>query len=178
VWGYARSVFDAQPCVVYEFCAGRGAKYPVEFLKGWDGTIVCDDYKVYETVAKIGQRREAGCAAHARRKFEELDRHSTVGAEALKRFERIYRIERAIAKFSGPQRLQARKSMTAKRWEALHDWLQLERSRVADGSATARALDYSLKRWPALSAFLDDGDVAFDNNHLENQIRPWANGCS
>ncbi len=99
-----------------------------------------------------------------------------MGAEAIKRFERIYRIERAIARLSSQQRLQTRRTMTAKRWEALHEWLRLERSRVADGSATAKALDYSLKRWPALSAFMDDGDVAFDNNHLENQIRPWAVG--
>jgi transposase len=174
VWGYARSAFDAQPCVVYEFCPGRGAKYPVEFLKGWNGTIVCDDYKVYETVAKLGERKEAGCAAHARRKFEELN--SPVGTQALRRFERIYRIERAIANLSGERRLEARKLLSRKRWDALHEWLELERSRVADGSATARALDYSLKRWTALSGFLDDGDVAIDNNHLENQIRPWAVG--
>jgi hypothetical protein len=176
VWGYARSVFDTQPCVVYEFCTGRGAKYPVEFLKGWDGTIVCDDYKVYETVAKIGVRREAGCGAHARRKFDELGNKSPVGLEAIRRFERIYRIERAVANLSGERRLEVRKELTKKRWDALHEWLRLERSRVADGSATAGALDYSLKRWPALSGFLDDGAVAFDNNHLENQIRPWAVG--
>jgi transposase len=161
VWGYARSVFDAQPCVVYEFCTGRGAKYPVEFLTGWNGTIVCDDYKAYETVVKISDRKEAGCAAHARRKFDELDGKSRVGTEAIRRFERIYRIERAIANLSSERRLE---------------WLRLERSRVPDGSATARAIDYSLKRWPALSGFLADGDVAFDNNHLENQIRPWAVG--
>jgi len=174
VWGYARGVFDAQPCVVYEFCVGRGAKYPVEFLKGWDGTMVCDDYKAYATVAKIGVRTEAGCGAHARRRFEELD--TPIGKEGVKRFERIYRIESAIAKLSSERRLEVRKALTRKRWDALHDWLELERSRVADGGATARALDYSRKRWRALSRFLDDGDVAFDNNHLENQIRPWAVG--
>lgn len=102
VWGYARSVFDAQPCVVYEFCAGRAAKYPTEFLKGWNGTIVCDDYKAYASVAKIGVRAEAGCAAHARCKFEELD--SPVGVEGIRRFERIYRIERAIMHLSSERR--------------------------------------------------------------------------
>jgi hypothetical protein len=29
---------------------------------------------------------------------------------------------------------------------------------VPDGSATARAIDYSLKRWAALTRYLDDGD--------------------
>lgn len=49
---------------------------------------------------------------------------------------------------------------------------------VSDGSATAKALDYSLKRWIALTRDLDDGAVPIDNNQVENQIRPWALGRS
>ena len=36
--------------------------------------------------------------------------------------------------------------------------------RCPDGSATARAIDYSLNRWMALTRFLDDGDLPIDNN--------------
>ena len=176
VWGYARSAFDSQPCVVYEFCAGRGAKYPAEFLKGWNGTLVCDDYKAYEVVAKVGDRKEAGCAAHARRKFEELGNKSEVGREAVQRFERLFRIERHIATLSAEKRHEVRQALTKKRWDAMHVWLTRERGRVADGSATAQAINYSLVRWPALSEFLQDANVAFSNNHLENQMRPWAVG--
>ena len=61
-------------------------------------------------------------------------------------------------------------------WEELHAWLQLERTRVPDGSAIAKAIDYSLNHWQALSEFLRDGAVPVDNNHIENQIRPWALG--
>jgi transposase len=32
VWAYARSVLDGPPGVIYEFCAGRGAQYPLAFL--------------------------------------------------------------------------------------------------------------------------------------------------
>ena len=60
--------------------------------------------------------------------------------------------------------------------DELHAWLELERQRVPDGSAIAKAIDYSLNRWPALRRFLLDGDVPIDNNHLENQMRPWAVG--
>ncbi|MBD1553144.1 IS66 family transposase [Pseudomonas typographi] len=45
-------------------------------------------------------------------------------------------------------------------------------------SATAKALDYSLKRWVALTRYLDDGAVPIDNNQIENLIRPWALGRS
>jgi transposase len=49
---------------------------------------------------------------------------------------------------------------------------------VPDGSATAKAIDYSLKRWQALTRYIDDGDVPIDNNWVENQIRPIALGRS
>jgi hypothetical protein len=52
----------------------------------------------------------------------------------------------------------------------------LNRQKVPDGSATAKALDYSLRRWGALTRFLSDGQLPVDNNHLENQIRPIAIG--
>ncbi len=64
IWGYARSEFDGLRGVVYDFCVGRGAKYPVAFLDGWNGTLVCDDYKAYEPVLKLGTRIEAGCLVH------------------------------------------------------------------------------------------------------------------
>jgi transposase len=52
----------------------------------------------------------------------------------------------------------------------------LQRQRITDGSATAKALDYSLKRWGALTQFLGDGQLPIDNNRIENQIRPIAIG--
>ena len=61
VWAYARSSFDALPGVAYDFCIGRAATYPIEFLKGWSGTLVCDGYKDYEGVFKLDARIEAGC---------------------------------------------------------------------------------------------------------------------
>uniref|UniRef100_UPI0013D4BE66 IS66 family transposase n=1 Tax=Acinetobacter baumannii TaxID=470 RepID=UPI0013D4BE66 len=42
----------------------------------------------------------------------------------------------------------------------------------------ARAIDYSLKRWPALVRYLDAPTVPIDYNHVERQIRPVALGRS
>ena len=55
-------------------------------------------------------------------------------------------------------------------------WLRQQRQRVPDGSAAARAIDHSLKRWAALTRYLDDGDLPIDNNGVENRIRPVAPG--
>lgn len=47
---------------------------------------------------------------------------------------------------------------------------------TAANTGIARALDYSLKRWVALTRYLDDGQLPIDNNRIENQIRPIALG--
>jgi hypothetical protein len=41
----------------------------------------------------------------------------------------------------------------------LHAWMIAQRDLVPEGSAISRALDYSLKRWAALSRYLVDGAV-------------------
>jgi hypothetical protein len=48
--------------------------------------------------------------------------------------------------------------------------MRQQRLKIPDGSATARAIDYSLNRWVALTRFLDDGDLPIDSNWVENRI--------
>ena len=178
IWAYARGAFDAAPSVVYDFCLGRGSQYPVDFLANWTGTLVCDDFTGYEPVLRGADRIEAGCFAHARRKFDELFRAngSPVAAEAIRRIALLYQIERDARPMTPADRLAARQQYSKGLWDDLHEWLALERARVADGSGIAGAIDYSLNRWKALGRFLLDAEVSVDNNSLENLMRPWAMG--
>ena len=123
-------------------------------------------------------RFDAGCLAHARRKFDELFKAnaSPVAAQAIQRIAWLYRVEADARDLTTEQRLAVRQLRSRPLCEELHLWLQLERRRVPDGSGIAKAIDYSLNRWTALTRFLIDGDVPIDNNHLENQMRPWAVG--
>ena len=89
---------------------------------------------------------------------------------------RIWRLEREFADMDAGQRLAAREELAKPLWQDLHEWLQLERARVADGGATAMAIDYSLNNWQALTRNSHNGDVPVSNNHLENLMRPWAVG--
>lgn len=178
VWAYARGKFDATPAVVYDFSMGRAGRHPVEFLGRWSGTLTCDDYAGYGAVLRLHGRIEAGCLAHARRKFDELAKvgASPIAAQALQRIAWLYRIEQELADASSAERLEQRRRRSMPVWEELHAWLRRERGRVPDGGGIASAIDYSLRRWEALGRFLHDGDVAIDNNHIENLMRPWAMG--
>jgi len=58
----------------------------------------------------------------------------------------------------------------------MYDWLTRLRITTADGCGLARAIDYSLKRWPSLVRYAQTGDLPIDNNPVENAIRPIALG--
>ena len=47
---------------------------------------------------------------------------------------------------------------------------------VPGASGTAKAIDYTLRRWSALTRYLEDGRDPIDNNRIENAIRPIAMG--
>ena len=60
--------------------------------------------------------------------------------------------------------------------DKLRQWLLNHKLIVPDGSGTMRAIDYSLRRWDALTTFLNEPNTPIDNNWVENQIRPIAVG--
>ena len=53
-------------------------------------------------------------------------------------------------------------------------WLLACRGKIPNGSSSAKAIDYILKSWVALTHYLTDGRVPIDNNWIESQIRPIA----
>jgi transposase len=58
----------------------------------------------------------------------------------------------------------------------LKTFLREQRARLSSKNETAKAIDYSLKRWPALTRFLDDGRLCISNNAAERVLRAIAIG--
>lgn len=68
-------------------------------------------------------------------------------------------------------RLRERRTRAGPVAQALHKWLLELRPKVPDGSATAKAMDYSLHRWAALTRYLGDPALPIDNNFVSVQRR-------
>jgi hypothetical protein len=64
--------------------------------------------------------------------------------------------------------LQLRQEQAKPALDELHSWLLVTAKTVATGSGTAKAIDYALKRWPALLRYADSGTLPIDNNPVEN----------
>jgi transposase len=177
LWAYAAGAFEDTKAVVYDFCASRAGEHAKAFLGTWRGSLVCDDFSGYKQLMVQGVT-EVGCLAHARRKFFDLHvaHKSPVAQRALEQIAQVYEIERELKNCSVDERQRARQERSKPLLDALHAWMLLTRQKVTDGTATAKALDYSLRRWQALTRFVGDGQLPVDNNHIENQIRPIAIG--
>ncbi|PZQ78403.1 Transposase IS66 family protein [Xylophilus ampelinus] len=181
LWSYCTSGYEPEHLVVFDFAESRAGRHPAQFLQGasapWRGTLVCDDYSGYKALFAQGVT-EGGCLAHARRKFHELwaNHKSTIAQQALELFARLYEVEREVGELAPEERLRIRQAKAKPVADALHAWLTAQRQKVPPGSATARAIDYSLGRWPALVRYIGDGHLPADNNWVENQIRPIALG--
>ena len=179
VWAYSTTPFSALKAVVYDLSPSRAGEHARNFLGAWNGKLVCDDFAGYKASFEL-DITEIGCMAHARRKFFDLHvaNKSRLAEQALHSIGGLYGVERHAKEMSDEDRWRLRQETAVPIAEKLHEWMLARRELVPEGSATAKALDYSLKRWVALTRYLEDGAVPIDNNQIENLIRPWALGRS
>ncbi|MBM9960719.1 IS66 family transposase, partial [Pseudomonas aeruginosa] len=173
----APSPFADLKAVFYDFRPSRAGEHARSFLGDWQGKLVCDDFVGYKASFEQGVT-EIGCMAHARRKFFDLHaaNQSQLAEQALQYIGQLYEVEREGRELLAAQRRQLRQDKARPIIDGLHSWMLGQRQKVPEGSAIAKALDYSLKRWAALVRYLNDGNLPIDNNWIENQIRPWALG--
>lgn len=177
-WVYRSNDLDhGPPIVVFDYQTSRSGEHARQFLRDWQGHLMVDDYGGYKALFRQGIV-ELGCLAHARRKFFELQATGThpVAEEALRRIGELYAIEAQIKDSDEAARSVRRQEQAVPTQQALQDWLIAQRLKTADGSGLARAIDYSLKRWPALVRYAEAGNLPIDNNAVENAIRPIALG--
>jgi transposase len=178
LWAYRSNDLDTgPPIVVFEFQPNRCGHHARTFLTGWQGHLMVDDYGGYKKLFGQGIT-ELACLAHARRKFFDLfaaNQHP-VAAQALAKISELYQIETQAKTLTCEERLRWRSQHAQPRLDALHCWLVHTRRQTANGGALAKAIDYSLKRWPALVRYAASGNLPIDNNPIENAIRPIALG--
>ena len=186
VWVYVRD--DApfggrgSPTAIYYYSPDRGKEHPERHLAGYSGLMQADAYAgfngLYVAGRKPGPIIEAACWAHARRKFYELAelRKAPLAIEAVRSIDELFAIEREINGLSADQRLAARRQRSRPLTDVLETWMRQERRKLSSGNPLAKAMNYSLERWPALTRFLDDGRVCMSNNAAERALRGIAVG--
>ena len=178
VWVYRTTNFVAQRAVLFDFAAGRSGEHPRRVLQGFGGTLVTDDYSGYHALHAQGRVTAALCMAHARRKLFEAHQlnASAIAGQAVTLIAKLYEVEREARDLEPEVRLLLRQQRSRPVADALHAWLLAQRQMLANADVTAKAIDYALSNWRALTRYLDDGNVPIDNNAAENAVRPLVVG--
>jgi len=179
------------PAALFHYSRDRRGEHPCRHLATWQGVLQADAYggygELYREDRKPGPVLEAGCFAHARRKFFELadvagaarrkSRGERAGAiypialEAVQRLDALFDIERAINGRSPAERLAVRREHSAPLMAELHAWLTAALAKLSRNHDLAKAINYMLRRWDAFTRFLDDGCICLSNNAAERALR-------
>ncbi|MBC8954997.1 IS66 family transposase [Xenorhabdus sp. PB62.4] len=179
LWTYVTGRDHAPAVVYYELQPGRSGRYAGSCLKNWPGgTLVTDDYAGYNGLYARPEITEAGCWAHARRKFFDYYQtsQSPVAKQALDGIRELYKLERKIRSRPPDKRRQWRQRYARPWLDEFRSWLQTCQAKTAPNSGLHKAIAYTLKRWAALVCYLNDGRVPIDNNRAENALRGVAVG--
>ena len=171
--------------VHYEILSSKSARAAKRLFAGFDGVIVVDGYAVYEKLVKDEARsrsrdgprkRLANCWAHTLRKFEAIEENFPAQCGRILRWiGKLYEIEDLVpGPFPGDEaaqrlRLQLRHENSRPVLEEIRTWAQTEVG--LPRSELGKAIRYMLKRWTALTRFVDNPLIPLDNNAAERQLR-------
>jgi transposase len=200
LWVYVRDDAPfggtAPPAALFHYSRDRRGEHPRAHLASWSGILQADAYGGYSELYRDGREPspvlEAGCFAHARRKFFELadvegaarkkSRGERTGQiypialEAVRRLDALFDIERGVSGLPSQERLAARQEHSAPLMADLHAWLHAQLARLSRNHDLAKAMGYMLRRWPAFTRFLGDGRICVTNNAAERALRGIALG--
>ncbi|SDA36954.1 Transposase [Sphingomonas sp. NFR15] len=179
------------PAALFHYSRDRRGEHPQAHLASWSSILQADAYGGYGELYAPGRQPrpvlEAGCFAHARRKFFELadvegaackkSRGERVGMiypialEAVQRLDALFDIERAINNKTAAERLATRRELSAPLMTELQSWLVEQHAKLSRNHDLAKAINYMLRRWDAFTRFLDDRRVCISNNAAERALR-------
>lgn len=179
------------PAALFHYSRDRRGEHPRAHLVSWSGILQADAYggygELYDAYRQPAPVLEAGCFAHARRKFFELadvegaarkksrgERSGQIypiALEAVQKLDALFDIERGINGNSPSERLFARQEFSAPLMVELYDWLSAQLAKLSRNHDLAKAINYMLRRWEAFTRFLNDGRVCLTNNAAERALR-------
>jgi transposase len=173
-----------KPVLIYQYHPTRSGRVPNEFLKNYQGYIQTDGYNGYDALGRRSGINHVGCWAHARRKFMEVVKAGSGKGKkghaetAIDYIRKMYAIEKTARKEQlTPEKIvELRKEKSKPILKELEAFLNRLSGQTPPKGLLGKAVKYTLKNWPLLVRYLEQGYITPDNNAAENAIRPFVVG--
>lgn len=159
--------------------SGRKKDDIQEQLSPWVGQVLlCDAYSGYDWIKKCG-RVLCRCSAHARRDMERAMKENPKAAmPGMLLFQEIYGVEELIKhdKLTGADIVTRRNDIAKPLWGTLRLWCLDEILNHDKNSQMYKSLNYVIRHYDELTAYLDIPEMPLDNNDTERQLRAMVMG--
>jgi len=166
---------STHPVNMFDFSPDLSFEKNLAFLKHFKGIVQADAAGGFDALFADGQRIEAGCSAHSRRKYFEAEfTEQNVRNSVLDVYKELYNIEREIKNKPADFRLAIRRKKSKPLVKYLRKLIIGAKAKFNPTHELMKAINYTLKHWIALTRFLKNPDIAIDNNEAERTIKSWV----
>jgi transposase len=169
-------VGDAEhPVTMFDYSGDLSFNRNLQFLKDFTGIVQADAAGGFDALFESGQRTEAGCHAHSRRKYFEAEfSENEIRKIVLGIYSELYTIERQIKDSPAPFRLAIRRRKSKTLIKELRKVIIRAKANLTPTNELLKAINYTLNHWRALTRFLKNPHIAIDNNASERAIKCWV----
>ena len=181
-WVYARDdrrSGSTEPAAVwFDYSSDRKGIHPQTRLAAFHGILQADAYAGFDQLYASGDVHEAACWDHARRKYYDIHA-STPTPDIQKLLEMIgelYGIEADIRGKPPDERKRMRQEKARPLLATFEATIRAKLAMLSTKSALAKAINYSLNHWAALTFYCEDGRAEISNVLAENALRCVALG--
>jgi transposase len=167
------------PTVLFEYRETRSGKFLLDRLKDYKGYIQTDGYAGYDALDDFSDITLIACWAHARRMFNDAavaSKNKGSAHLALSMIQRLYLIEKQGKDLDPDERKQLRQEHSVPVLDKIKEWLDKKSEGLLPEDYLGKAIAYTLKFWPRLTRYVEDGIIPIDNNGVENALRPECLG--
>ena len=176
LWCYRSG--QGPPIILFEYTETRAGKHPQAYLDGFSGYLLTDGLSAYDQVGTTTTRPTlVGCWSHARRYFHDLVKARPKAAppgladEALTYIGALFHLERCWTEVTAAPRRALRQRHSALIVEKFKAWLERYLPATAPKTLLGKAIRYTLRFWPRLVRYLEDGRLPMSNNRTEQAIK-------
>lgn len=164
--------------ILFRFSPTHDGETIERLFGGHSATILADASSCHNGLFGPGKNTEAGCWAHARRRFVAAFRaaEGKEPAAVLQTMQTLFRIEREIACLEPQQRLDVRQRVSAPLVDDLLRIAKTRRNELPSDSLTRKGFVYLDNQSGPLREFLSNGELPIHNNVSERELRRHVKG--
>ena len=165
------------PVTILEYCASDHKNFLNDKLADFEGTLHGNADPCYQKFHHYNMTMSY-CNSHSRRHYKAIadsaKNKDGIATHMLREYKKLYAIEKEIKALNPEQKQKIRQEKAKPILEAMHQYLTDNSDDVPPKSKLRQAMDYTLRYWPGLIQYLNDGRLHSDNNHTQRQIRQFV----